>query len=699
MKKLQIFLPFLGLLLSGCSLDDLAFWKNSNQNNESSQNQSGDNSEGEKQEGEGSSEGEGSGSGGEGSGSEGEGGGGEQGGDTTVHVTSISLNKNELSLEEMKSEKLTNTIQPTTATNKEVTWSTSDATVASVIDGVVYAANPGKAIIKVTTVDGNKESSCNVTVTAKVPEVSTITSTLDFTERYYSKSDGQITAFTLEQEIDENVTVTFSQGNAPTNYPKCYAYQKVSAVRVYAGNQFTITSTENIKKVELAYQSAKDNPNLEILSEPEGFSVDTWTGSAKEIVFTTDENGSSYRGITTIKVTYEGEVDPEEDISLGVMSIKDVKEYIAEHPIKNKTSPYGIGVNEHRAVTIKGFALAKIDLVKTAKDFGLNVSKPGKVIMADETDYIAVATETDSQGTCLWGKIGDYICKDTSKYVVSGYISEYLGHPEIMVASFSWEKDMDLDWDDCVKARTASSLDDFYTEAKAVNYNCAGHGYGEVITVNNLKCYYTESGGADKRYYNFTDGENNIRVNAFNLDGSVSDGKIYNVTGIISLKNYSPIIVAFIIGPSDASSFEFDYSSNPVETSIADLRKICGSQDDTTQRFDDLVDSYGKVFKTTGYLCIVTENYKDYVGISDTYYSDVLTGKDKASTQYNVALIKNDYFWNVNPGEYHENFTQFIGLEQTIDVYYVVRQQRYSDKKPIWEILLIPDFINSVMVY
>ena len=684
MKKTLFFLPIFGLLLSGCSLEDLAFWKQTN----NSQTEDSDKDK-QQDEDQGKSEGE----------DQGQSGGDEGGGqDTTVHVSSISLNKTSLTLEEMKSEKLSYTIEPSNATNKNVEWSTSNSTVASVIDGTVYANNPGRASITVASVDGNKTSTCVVTVTAKEVVVKTITATLDFTDKYYSKSDGEITSFTNVQEIDENVAVSFSQGSAQTNYPKCYAYNHVTAVRVYAGNEFTITSNENIRKVELAYQTAKDSPNLEITSQPDGFSVDTWTGSSKEITFTTDPNGSGYRGIRIITVTYEGESDPEEDINLGVMSIAQVKTYIEEHPITNKTTPYGVGVNEHRKVTIRGFALAKIDLIKTKKAYGLDVSKPGKVIMADETDYIAVATETDSQGTCLWGKIDDHVCENTSKYTVTGYISEYLGHPEIMVTSFSWDKELVLDWNACVKAKEAVALDDFYTSAKAVNYNCAGHGYGDVITINNLKCYYTESDGSDRRYYNFTDGEKNIRVNAFNL-GSVSNGSIYNVTGIISLKNYSPIIVAFIIESSDATDYEFDYSDKAIETSITDLRKICGSQDDTTERFDDLVGAYGQVFKTSGYMCIVTENYKDYVGISDVYYENVLDGKDKASTQYNVALIKNDYLWNVTPGMYHENFKQFIGENQKIDVYYVVRQQRYSDNKPIWEILLIPDFINSVMVY
>ena len=43
--------------------------------------------------------------------------------------------------------------------------------------------------------------------------------------------------------------------------------------------------------------------------------------------------------------------------------------------------------------------------------------------MADSTGSIAVASKVESQGTCLWGKIDDHVCEETSKYIVTGYIS------------------------------------------------------------------------------------------------------------------------------------------------------------------------------------------------------------------------------------------------------------------------------------
>ena len=678
MKKSFLLLPAFFSLLCGCSLEDLMFWKQ-NQDSDSSEKQDDDPKE-----------------------DEGQGEGGEEGGETIVHVSSVLLNKSSLTLEEMQSEKLTYTVFPEDATNKNVIWSTSDPIVASVNEGLVYANNPGEATITVKSEDGNKTSTCSLKVTAKVPEVDVVSSTLDFTEKYPQKSDGIISSFTPNQDIDENVSVTFEKGTAPSNEPKCYSYNKVTAVRVYPGNKFTVTSSENIVKIELSYQTAKDTSTNVISSNPEGFAVDTWTGSATEVVFTAENASGGCRAISAIKVTYEGELDPTEDINLGVKTIKEVKQYIADHPVQK--NEFGNGVNEHRMVTIKGFALAKINLVKYSKAYGLDVSKPGKVIMADETGSIAVATDTSSQGTCLWGKIGDYVCKDTSKYVVTGYLSEYLGHPEIMVTSFEWDESLDISWDASTLSKETVSVTEFYSKAQDVYYNCAGHGYGDVVTLNNLNLYYAESDGQGKRYYNFTDGENNIRVNAFNLT-SITVGKNYDITGIISLKDLSPIIVAFKLTQSeDQTAINFDYETVSTNISILDLKKIHGSQDDVdtrTTKFPEVIEAFGTIYKTTGYLTAVEEAGKYYIGISDNFIDrkDLINGKDNAMANYGISLIKNEDFWNTTEEElykYNPLFDEYVLEDKEITVYYVVRQLRYSSKKPMWEILLLPDFLNDL---
>jgi len=81
-----------------------------------------------------------------------------------VPVTGITLNKNSLNLGVGTSEQLEATISPYSATNKNVTWSSSNPFIATVDhDGLVTAKDEGTADITVTTEDGNYSATCEVT--------------------------------------------------------------------------------------------------------------------------------------------------------------------------------------------------------------------------------------------------------------------------------------------------------------------------------------------------------------------------------------------------------------------------------------------------------------------------------------------------------------------------------------------------------
>lgn len=83
-------------------------------------------------------------------------------------VTGVTLDKTSATLTEGDELILTATVNPDNATNKNVTWSSSDNTVASVSNGKVTALKAGKATITVKTDDGGKTATCEVTVNAKV---------------------------------------------------------------------------------------------------------------------------------------------------------------------------------------------------------------------------------------------------------------------------------------------------------------------------------------------------------------------------------------------------------------------------------------------------------------------------------------------------------------------------------------------------
>ena len=82
-----------------------------------------------------------------------------------IPVTDVKLDKTSLTMQETDSDTLTATVLPDNATNKAVTWSSNDSTVATVDEsGKVTAVAPGEATITVTTEDGSKTATCTVIV-------------------------------------------------------------------------------------------------------------------------------------------------------------------------------------------------------------------------------------------------------------------------------------------------------------------------------------------------------------------------------------------------------------------------------------------------------------------------------------------------------------------------------------------------------
>lgn len=85
--------------------------------------------------------------------------------DKTVAVESVSLSPTELTLTVGETASLTCSIQPSGATNQNVSWQSGDPAVATVDNkGSVQAIAGGSTVITVTTADGNKTSTCNLTV-------------------------------------------------------------------------------------------------------------------------------------------------------------------------------------------------------------------------------------------------------------------------------------------------------------------------------------------------------------------------------------------------------------------------------------------------------------------------------------------------------------------------------------------------------
>jgi len=82
--------------------------------------------------------------------------------DPNISVTSVALSKKSLQMKPDESQTLSATVQPDNATNKTLTWSSSNTSVARVSNGTVTAIGPGTATITVSC--GGYRDTCSVTV-------------------------------------------------------------------------------------------------------------------------------------------------------------------------------------------------------------------------------------------------------------------------------------------------------------------------------------------------------------------------------------------------------------------------------------------------------------------------------------------------------------------------------------------------------
>ncbi|QTD79391.1 putative structural protein [Escherichia phage vB_EcoM_fHy-Eco03] len=93
-----------------------------------------------------------------------------------IHVTGITLDENSINHVKGDTKQLEAYVVPTNATNKAVSWSSSDTSIATVDDtGLVTCVDVGTATITAKTVDGGYDATCSVKVIPAIVRVTGVT--------------------------------------------------------------------------------------------------------------------------------------------------------------------------------------------------------------------------------------------------------------------------------------------------------------------------------------------------------------------------------------------------------------------------------------------------------------------------------------------------------------------------------------------
>ena len=124
-------------------------------------------------------------------------------------VKSVKMNKSSMTLGIGKTAALTAVISPKTATNKEVTWKSSDYDVADVsATGKVTAKSLGSAVITATTKDGSFKCTCRVYVVRSVKSIK-----LDATNKTVEPGESFKLNYTIKPANPTNPNVKWSTSN------------------------------------------------------------------------------------------------------------------------------------------------------------------------------------------------------------------------------------------------------------------------------------------------------------------------------------------------------------------------------------------------------------------------------------------------------------------------------------------------------
>lgn len=208
-----------------------------------------------------------------------------------IAVTSVTLNEHSLTLTEGDETTLTATVKPDDATDKTVTWTTSDASVATVDGGKVKTLKPGT--VTITAKAENQSDDCVITVEKRIIPVASVT----LNEHTLTLTEGEGTTLTAtvkpDEATDKTVTwttsdasvATVSEGQVKTLKPgivtiKAQAGDQSDACVITVEKKYVPVTSLSLNRTELTLL-AENDATLTAIIKPDDATdrTVTWTSS------------------------------------------------------------------------------------------------------------------------------------------------------------------------------------------------------------------------------------------------------------------------------------------------------------------------------------------------------------------------------------------------------------------------------------
>lgn len=344
-------------------------------------------------------------------------------------VTGVKLNVTSLTISVGKNGSLSAIVSPSDATNKAVTWSSSNESVALVSSkGKVVGVGVGSAVITVTTQDGNKTAMANVTVKRASSSSSSGSSSSGGSSSGSSSKYRKVTKvsinsddFSIKVGNTKTLTYTISPSNATnkkvswdTNNPSVAKVSSTGKVTgVGAGTAYiTIKSVDGVSdKVKVVVTKRNPIKATKITLSPSSLTLNV--GAKKAVTATVSPSNASIKTITWVSHNTN----------------------IAKVDSKGTVTGVGAGSTKISAYTTDGNVTASMNVTVKSNSSSGGSTKPTTVkvtdlivaptsvyLYVDETERISttVLPSTATNKSLNWSSSNTSVATVSSSGVITG---------------------------------------------------------------------------------------------------------------------------------------------------------------------------------------------------------------------------------------------------------------------------------------
>ena len=359
--------------------------------------------------------------------------------DPYVKVTSVTIDKTSLDMVEGDAVQLTATVAPDNATDKAVTWKSSDTKVATVsASGEVVAVAEGKATITATA--GDASASCEVAVAKKVIAVESVT--LNNTALELIEGETATLTATVLPDNATDKTVTWTSDNTAVATvadgvvtAKAEGTAKITAKAGDASAVCTVT----VKKKVIAVESVTlDRTTLELTvggTATLTATVKPDNATDKTVTWSCDNTGVATvaDGVVTAVAEGTAKVTAKAGDATAVCTVTVKADVVKVTEITINEVDFSLGIGDTKALTVTvkpdnatdksvtwssdqpGIASVSSDGIVTAVAAG-NAKITAKANGGDVSDFVNVTvTAAEPEGTSFEDWIGTWNAKSGVK--------------------------------------------------------------------------------------------------------------------------------------------------------------------------------------------------------------------------------------------------------------------------------------------